>query len=163
MQRQQGNLGTTLVDAGRAGAALPLLSASRAGWLAMAAADPQDESVASWVRTTRLSYGEGLAAAGRTGDAIVELSASLADRRRWLATQPQNAERRRALVVGLNALGDALAAGGRQGEACGLFAEADTMIRCMAGAGSLTRLDADSLQAILRQSIARHCPSGTPT
>lgn len=159
VQRQQWNLGTTLLDAGDARAALPLLAQSRDGWLAMARADPEDQSVASWVRTTRLSYGEALAAAGQTGAAVTELSASLADRRAWLAGLPGNAERQRALIVGLNGLGDALAAAGRRGEACGLIGEARGVVGQMQKAGTLTALDRDSIVELLDGSAARNCPA----
>lgn len=159
VQRQQWNLGTTLIDAGDAAAALPLLQQSRDGWLAMARADPEDQSVASWVRTTRLSYGEALAGAGQTGAAVAELSASLADRRAWLAQKPDNAERQRALIVGLNGLGDALGAAGRRGEACALFGEAQGLVKQMQVDRSLTALDRDSIVALLDASVARNCPA----
>ena len=155
--RQQWNLGTNLIDLGRADEALPMLHESRDGWLAMARADPADGAVASWVRTARLAYGEALAGAGQSAAAVAELSASLADRREWLAQQPENAERRRALVVGLNALADALAAAGRAAEACGLYSESGAMIQRMAAAGSLTRLDRDSMVAMRNAAVARNC------
>jgi hypothetical protein len=117
LQRQQWNLGTTLVDLGQAGEALVVLAAARRGWMAMAAADPEDESLAAWVRVIRISYGQALSAAGRSGDAIAELGASVADRRLWLAAQPVSNERRRAVVVGLSALADTLGMAGRRREA----------------------------------------------
>jgi hypothetical protein len=159
VQRQQWNLGSTLAAAGQWAAALPLLKASRDGWLQLAAADPEDQAVAAWVRTTRLSYGEGLAGAGQREAAIAELSQSLADRRAWLAAKPGDAERQRALVVGLNALADALAAAGRRGEACGLIGEARAMTERMAASGGLTGLDRDSIVRQLAASRAEACPA----
>lgn len=162
VQRQQWNLGTTLSDSGAATAALPMLAASRDGWLAMARADPEDQSLAAWVRTTRLSYGEGLRVAGRTAAAIAELSQSVADRRAWAAALPASAERQRALVVGLNALADVLAAAGRQGEACGVAAEAQAVVARMAAAGALTALDRGSIVAELARIRKGRCEPATP-
>ncbi len=155
--RQQWNLGATLTDIGRSSEALPALEAARSGWLAMAKADPQDEAVASWVRTTRMSYGEALAGAGRTDAAVTELASSLADRRTWLAAEPANAERRRALIVGINALADVLAPAGRRGEACALYTESAAMAARMAAAGSLTGLDRDSVLKQLDGNRSRYC------
>lgn len=159
VRRQQWNLGTSLADAGQWAAALPLLQASRDGWMAMAATDPEDQALAAWVRTTRLSYGEGLAGAGQRAAAIAELSQSLADRRAWLAAQPAATDRQRALVVGLNALADVLATAGRRGEACGLINEAQAMTARMAAAGALTGLDRDSLLRQLDAGRAGACPA----
>ncbi len=158
LQREQWNVGTTLIDLGRAAEALPMLKSSRDGWLAMASADPEDGSVASWVRTARLAYGQALAAAGQTGPAIAELSASLADRRRWLAGKPDNAERQRALLVGLNALADVFGEAGRRAEACVLYDEAGGVIDRMVGAGSFTQLDRDSMAPLRAAGMARYCP-----
>ncbi len=160
LQRQQWNLGTTLTDMGRGPEALAMLLASRDGWLAMAHADPEDESVAAWVRISRLAYGEALAGAGRNEAAIAELSASLADRRNWLAERPDNAERRRQLVVGLNALGDVFAGAGRRAEACAAYGESSAMVDRMDKAGTLTGLDRDSMVKLLNESLARHCSAG---
>jgi hypothetical protein len=154
VQRQQWNLGTTLLDGGDAAAALPLLAASRQGWMTFAAADPADESVASWLRTARLSYGEGLAAVGRHADAITELRRSLADRRVWLAGHPDHAEAQRGLVVGLSALADRIGPGG---EACSLGTEAKAMIAAMAGVGSLTALDRGSIAVQVANGVTRDC------
>ena len=160
VQRQQWNLGTTLLDTGNAAGALPLLAASRRGWMAMAALDPADESLASWVRTARLSYGEGLAEVGRAPDAIAELRRSLADRRVWLAGRPDRAEAQRSLVVGLTALADRLGPGI---EACGLHTEATAMIQAMAHAGSLTALDRGSVAAQVADGVARDCKATPKT
>jgi hypothetical protein len=157
VQRQQWNLGATMLDRGEAIAALPVLAAARTGWMAMAATDPQDESLASWARTARLTYGEGLAAAGQTGPAIAELSQSLADRRRALAGRPGTAEAQRQLLVGLLSLGDVLGAAGRGGEACALIGEAGTMIASMAKASPMTGLDRDSIVRQTEASRARFC------
>lgn len=157
VQRQQWNLGATMLDRGEAAAALPVLAAARTGWMAMAAADPEDESLASWVRTARLTYGEGLAAAGQTGLAITELSQSIADRRRSLARRPGNTEAQRQLLVGLASLGDVLGVARRRGEACGLLDEAAAMTTGMTKAGNLTGLDRDSIVAQLAASQARLC------
>ncbi len=158
LQRQQWNLGTTLVGMDRSAEALDPLRASRDGWLAMARSDPEDEALASWVRTARESYGEALAHAGRTTAAIDELSLSLAGRRAWLAGQPDNAERRRALIVGLVPLGNALATAGRRGEACALYSEAAAMAKRMAASSNLTALDRDSVIKELHDGAARNCP-----
>ena len=158
LQRQQWNFGTTLNDQGRSVDALGPLRASRDGWLAMAERDPEDEAVASWVRTARESYGEALAHAGRTDAAIDELSLSLSSRRAWLAGLPASAERRRALIVGLTPLADALAMAGRRGEACALYGEATAMAQRMAASGNLTALDRDSLLKQLHTSAKRNCP-----
>ena len=157
VQRQQWNLGATMLDRGQAAAALPVLAAARSGWMAMAAADAEDESLASWARTARLTYGEGLAAAGQTGPAIAELSQSLADRRRALAGRPANAEAQRQLLVGLLSLGDVLGNAGRGGEACGLIDEAGTMIAGMAKTGPMTGLDRDSIVRQTKASRERFC------
>ena len=157
LQRQQWNLGSTLTELGDPAAAVPLLLASRNGWMAMARADPQDESLAAWVRVTQLSHGEALRAAGQPAAAIAELAATLADRRLWLADRPDSPERQRGLVTGLNALADALAVTGRAGEACPLLAEAGAITARMARAGSLTALDQDMLVKPGNAIVARHC------
>lgn len=162
LQRQQWNLGTTLLELREYAAALPALRASRDGWLAMARSDPADQSLASWVRTTRLSHGEALAGAGQRAAAIAELSVALAERRIWFVEQPDSQERRRALVVGLNALADVLAVDGRGTAACTLIAEAATMISRMAGAGTLAQLDRDSMVKLLQASATRHCRANGP-
>jgi hypothetical protein len=167
--RQRWTLGSTLVDIGGGGGggdgasaaqraeALTLLAQSRDGWMALARADPQDASLAAWVRTTRLSYGEALNAAGQSEAAIAELSASLAERRALLALHPEVTEAQRGLVVGLNAFADALGSAGRVGEACGLLAEADAMAAGMASRGTLTGLDRTWLLRLLRESRGRFC------
>jgi hypothetical protein len=157
--RQQWNVGTTLIDAGQAAAALPMLKESRDGWLAMARADPEDGAVASWVRIAQLAYGQGLAAAGRIDPAIAELAASVADRRAWLADKPGNAERQRALVVGLQAMADVFGLAGRKAEACALLGEVDAMLVRLASTGGLTQLDRDSMVPLRNATAARHCPA----
>ncbi len=157
LQRQQWNVGTTLIDVGRANAALPILRSSRDGWMAMARADPDDGAVTSWVRIARLAYGQALAAAGSSETAIAELSASLAERREWLADNPGNAERQRALIVGLNALADVLGAAGRSAEACAAWGESGAMMVRMRKTGSLTQLDRDSMVPLRDAGMARHC------
>ncbi len=159
LQRQQWNVGTTLVDAGRAAEALPMLKESRDGWLAMASADPEDGAVASWVRVARAAYGQALTGAGQTEAAIAELSASLADRREWLADKPDNAERQRALIIGLQALADAVSAAGRKAEACAMLGEAGGMVQRMTRAGSFSQQDRDSILPLLAQGRARVCPA----
>ncbi len=160
LQRQQWSLGTTLVDAGAAGEALAVLGPARRGWMAMAAADPEDESLAAWVRIIRIAYGQAMTAAGHPAEAITELNASVADRRRWLAAAPMSAERRRALVVGLSALAEALGSARRHSEACMLFDEALDTTRRMASTGGLTRLDRDSEVRLLDEGRARYCAAG---
>lgn len=163
LQRQQWNVGTTLIDAERAREALPMLRSSRDGWMAMARADPDDGAVASWVRIARLAFGQALAAAGPSEAAIAELSASLADRREWLADNPGNAERQRALIVGLNALADVFGAAGRSAEACAAYGESGAMMERMRKAGSLTQLDRDSMVPLRDAGMARHCRAAAPT
>ncbi len=162
LQRQQWNVGTTLIDAGRAVVALPMLKESRDGWMAMAKADPEDGAVASWVRIARLAYGQALTAARQVAPAIAELSASLADRREWLADKPGSAERQRALIIGLQALADALAASQRRAEACAILTEARAMIQRMTRAGSFTQLDRDSMVPLLAEGMRRDCPAAPP-
>ncbi|MGL6044362.1 MAG: hypothetical protein ACRC1J_10590, partial [Sandaracinobacteroides sp.] len=157
--RQQWNVGTTLIDAGQAAAALPMLKDARDGWLAMARADPEDGAVASWVRIAQLAYGQGLAGAGRIEPAIAELASSVADRRAWLADKPDNAERRRALVIGLQAMADVLGDAGRKAEACALLGETDATLKRMASTGGLSQLDRDSMVPLRNATAARHCPA----
>ena len=146
LQRQQWNVGTTLIDAGRAAEALPMLKESRDGWKAMA----QGRS-ARWrggvlgADCPNSPTGRRLLAAGRSKPAIAELSASLAGRREWLADKPDNAERQRALIIGLQTLADALGIAGRRAEACALLGEAGGMVQRMTKAGSFTQLDRDSI------------------
>ena len=158
LQRQQWNLGTTLIDAGPAAEALPMLKQPRDGWTAMAQADPEDGAVASWVRIAEMAYGQGLLAAGQVEQAIAQLSASLAGRREWLADRPANAERQRALIIGLQALADALGSASRQPEACAMLKEAGAMVQRMGKAGSFTQLDRDSMVPLLGEGLKRHCP-----
>jgi serine/threonine-protein kinase len=160
--RNQWNLGTTLVDAGLAAEALPMLRDSRNGWMAMAKSDPEDGAVASWVRIAQLAYGQGLAAAGQTGPAIAELATSVAERRVWLADNPGNAERQRALVIGLQAMADVFGLAGRTAEACALLAESDGMMLRMARSGGLTQLDRDSMVPLRNETAAAYCPSAAP-
>lgn len=162
LQRQQWNLGTTLIDFDRASEALPMLRESRDGWMTMAKADPEDGAVASWVRTSRLAYGQALAGAGHVDTAVAELAASLGDRREWLAERPEDTERRRSLVVGLNELAQVLVAAGRRSEACALSVEASAMTRRMASRDSLTKLDRDSLLPLTQAGLARNCLPGSP-
>jgi hypothetical protein len=162
LQRQQWNVGTTLIDAGRSAEALPMLKQSRDGWMAMASADPDDAAVASWVRVARAAYGQALTGAGQTGAAITELSASLADRREWLADKPDSAERQRALIIGLQALAEALAAAGRPAEACAMLGESDAMVQRMTRAGSFTQQDRDSIMPLLAEGLERSCPAAPP-
>ncbi len=160
--RHQWNVGTTLIDAGLAPDALPMLRESRDGWMAMAKADPEDGAVASWVRIARMAYGQALAAAGRTDPAVAELAASLADRRAWLADKPGNAERQRSLTIGLQSMSDVLGQVGRSAEACALLAEIDGMMQRMAAAGSLTQLDRDSMLPLRDATAGRFCPAALP-
>lgn len=157
--RHQWNVGTTLIDVGRAVEALPMLRSSRDGWMAMATRDPEDGAVASWVRIARLAYGQGLTAAGRHDAAIAELAASLRDRREWLADAPGSAERQRAVVIGIQAMADAVGIAGRRGEACGLLSEAGAIMARMNKAGALTRLDRNSMLQLLKEGEARFCPA----
>ena len=157
LQRQQWNVGGTLVDLGRPQQAVERLRTSHAGWLKMAKADPEDGSVASWVRITRISLGSALAVAGQFDEAIRALSQSVAERRVWLAEKPTDPERQRALVVGLNGLGDALALAGRTGEACALYAESSGRVSVMDKAGSLTALDRGSIVRQLQHNSGRWC------
>jgi hypothetical protein len=160
--RQQWNLGTTLIDAGRVAEALPILRGSRDGWVAMAKADPEDGAVASWVRVAQLAYGQGLAADGQAEAAVAELASSVADRRAWLADNPANAERQRALVIGLQAIADVFGSAGRSAEACALLAEIDGMLIRMAGSGGLTQLDRDSMVPLRNETAAAYCPAVSP-
>ena len=162
LQRQQWNVGTTLIDAGRAAEALPMLKESRDGWKAMARADPEDGAVASWVRIAELAYGQALLAAGQVEPAIAELSGSLAGRREWLADKPDNAERQRALIIGLQTLADALGVAGRRAEACALLGEATGMVQRMTKAGSFTQLDRDSMGPLLADGLRQHCAMAAP-
>ena len=156
--RQQWNLGSSLLAGGQATTALPVLEAAMTGWKALARADPQDESLARWVRVTRLSYGEALLGTGRTAAAIAELSTGLAETRVALEQHPGGAERQRSLVLNLTALANALAIGQRQAEACALLSEAAALERRMAVAGAVTGLDRSSMRRDLQQAAARHCP-----
>jgi hypothetical protein len=167
--RQQWNLGSTLLDMGASGSAaqrdeaLGLLAQARNGWLALARADPADGSLASWVRTARLSYGEALGVAGHSQAAIAELSTTVAERRAALAQRPRSAELQRSLVVGLNALGEMLASAGRRGEACGLLVEGSAATERMAANGAVTGLDRDSMVRQLDEARAQFCSNGLTT
>lgn len=158
--RQQWNVGSSLLSFGQAAAALPLLEASLAGWKRLARADGEDESLARWVRVTRLSYGEALLAAGRTETAIAELSTGLAETRLALEQRPGGAERQRSLVLYLSALANSLASRKRQVEACALLSEASALERRMVAQGAVTGLDDNSMRRNLQEGIARHCPDG---
>lgn len=161
IHRQQWNVGTTLLQSGETGPALPQLHAARDGWLAMAQADPDDAALAWWLRTARMSYGEGLAAAGQLQAAIAELSLSLAERRSALAAAPASIDRQDALVAGLGALGNTLARSGRVAEGCLLLNEARDVIGRMAKAGQLAPNDIDRLVKGQQQSRARWCRATT--
>lgn len=160
VQRQQWNLGSSLAATGQTAASLPLLERSLGGWTAMAKADPEDQSLASWVAVTRLSYGEALRVGGRNEAAIAVLSTALAEARAALTRIPGATDRQRALTIRLIALGDALAAGNRRGEACALFNEAATAQQRLAATGSVTGLDGSSMSRNLRESLGRFCPNG---
>ncbi|MFQ3665764.1 MAG: hypothetical protein SNJ79_06990 [Sphingomonadaceae bacterium] len=155
--RQQWNLGSTLVTAGEAARAVPLLGEALAGWQALARADPSDEAVGAWVRALRFSYGQALEASGARSAAIPVLSDAVAERRAWLAERPEDPDRRRMLMRGAAALGDALAAGSRTAEACALYAEAKRAGDAMAADGQLTGFDRGETLRLVSQAQARHC------
>ena len=155
--RQQWNLGTTLVSAGQAQAALPILLAARNEWVAMAAVDPEDEALAWWSRVARLAYGEALAATGNLPAAIDELTRSLAERRAALAAAPNNVDRQRALLTGLGGLAHVLGEGSRRVEACSVLAEAAELSGRMQQAGALSPQDRDELVSGQARDRAAWC------
>lgn len=155
--RQQWNLGTTLLELRQVAAALPVLKAARDGWVALAAADRQDEALASWQRTARLAYGEGLSHAGQHDAAIAELAATVADRRAALAGQPGNADRQISLLTGLGALASALGEGKRLAEACAMLGEAADLARRLEQAGALSPQDRDRTLKVQAADRARWC------
>jgi tetratricopeptide (TPR) repeat protein len=155
--RQQWNLGTTLLEAGRIAAALAVLKDARDGWIALAAADPQDEALASWQRTARLAYGEGLSQAGQHGPAIAELAASVAERRTALAAVPANVDRQLSLLTGLGALAAALGDGGRRAEACATLGEAADLAKRLNRVDGFSAQDRDRTLRIQAAIRARWC------
>ncbi|MFN3590697.1 MAG: tetratricopeptide repeat protein [Thermaurantiacus sp.] len=157
--RQQWNLGSTLVTAGRPQDAVPLLTGALAGWQALQATDPSDEAVAAWIRATRLSVGQALEASGQRPAAIPVLSDAVAERRVWLADKPGDPDRRRMLMKGLATLGDALASLQRVAEACSLYAEARTLVDTMARDRQLTGFDRSETVRLLAASETRFCAS----
>ncbi|WP_199553970.1 hypothetical protein [Sandaracinobacteroides hominis] len=157
--RQQWNLGATLIEAGRPLEAETLLAQSLAGWEALAAADPSDGAVQSWVRAVRLSHGQALGEGGNFAAAIPELSLSVAERRRWLAERPEDADARRMLVKALATFADALAPAGRAAEACALLGEAEAMAATMEKARQLTGYDKAETLRMMGESRRRYCPA----
>jgi tetratricopeptide (TPR) repeat protein len=159
--RQQWNLGSTLVTAGKAASAAPVLAAALAGWEGLARADPSDEALGAWVKATRLSHGQALEAGGQRPAAIAVLSEAVAERRVWHRESPGDADRRRMLMKGLLALGDALGRAGRSAEACLLFAEAVRIGTSMELDRQLTGFDTGETLRLLAASRRQFC-SGQP-
>lgn len=157
--REDWNVGSTLGEMGRGREAVAVLSKALEHWEALSRGDPEDESVMTYVRAVRVSYGGALKAAGRPADAARVLSVAVGETREWLARRPDAYERQRAMVVRLSALGDALAAAQRPDDACAAYGEAASHLRTINGAGKLSKLDHDSLVRTLRANATPACPT----
>ncbi len=157
--REQWNVGSTLGELKRTGEAVTTLGHALDHWDALARADPEDESVTTYVRAVRLSYGGALRAAGQPAAAARVLGISVGETREWLARRPGSYERQRAMVVRLSALGDALAGARNLDGACAAYGEAASYIRSIDAAGKLSKLDRDAVVGTLRTNATAACPT----
>jgi len=150
-------LGTTLIDLGRSGEALPLLEQGRAVAHANAAQDRDDADAERIKGIVEIAYAQALGGVGRADEAISVMNASVERRRAEWQARPGEAMRLRDYTIGIAALGDLLAEHGHVALACRTYADAEARFDDLRRAGKLVEADQAYSLRLLEEAQARYC------
>jgi serine/threonine-protein kinase len=157
LPRARWALGTTLLDAGRAAEAAPILERGVAEAEAVVVFDPADSDARRAAGMLETAYAQSLSRLGRHQEAIRRMTEAVEARRRRMAAQPAIVMYARDHAVAVAALGDVEALAGRIADACRRYDEAQAAFAALRRNGRHAALDDTGSIKLLTEAQARWC------
>jgi hypothetical protein len=149
-------LGISLLDAGDAKTAVPLLERAYTSSRLAAAADLEDGVAQRRYRNFMLAYGQGLIGT-HTPEGIRLIRRSQYLREQWWQRSPTDDGRQRDWIIATLALGDALVQAHSLTAACGAYRRAGARVEALRAERRLTALDAGRLTKAVQNGASKNC------